>query len=79
MLLGLSLVALPGGDAGLRVFPAEGPQIFVGILNLGLRSAVVVAILVPVVRGIEIAILQVNSCGLVGCSCRAVKVVGGNL
>src|SRR5713226_7291685 len=55
MLLRFRLVASAGSDPSLRVLPPEVPQVLPGGLDVGFLQSRVVANLVPLVSGIQIA------------------------
>src|ERR1019366_8355214 len=61
----LGLVAAPRRDARLRVLPAELPQVFPVRLDAGLLEAEIAALLVPLVRRVQIACVDANAHGLV--------------
>ncbi len=55
VLLRLGLIPAPGSDAGLRVFPTKLPQVLPGGFDVGFLETSVVAHLIPVIGGVQIA------------------------
>lgn len=66
MILRFGQVSAARGDAGLRVLPAEVPQVYAGRLDVRLFQPGVVAILVPAECGIQVAVVNANAGGFVG-------------
>ena len=65
MLLRFRLVAVPGGDASLRVLPPEVPQVLPSGLDVRFLQPRIVADLVPLVSSVQIAGIDTNASHLV--------------